>query len=636
MTRSLRAAAAALLLLLTAGACAAPERSGARERALPGAAPDTPAATCRIHGRVDRQGMQAWVGVFGPAGRLAGDWITIEGFPFAFTDLPAGTPLIVATWSPMAASDGAVEILQAAGTPAYTAVFERLAPSLARTLEPDAAAEVVLAVQDIEQPVVQVTLQGLDRSVPAPAFAEVKVGLHVDASNLGEGHGCVQREWWPGEPIPSGPIAFPIECDCGLELGWEARVTGYKHVKRRIPLPPDPGPITLTIALEKLDQGTHASVVHADTGTALPGAFVYPYPLEERPDAGGDSGFTEREFESGQSWDRWLDAVPVDGEARFALSDRRLAERVIAVVPGVGCSAWTELRGRTAPVTLEVVPGNVIHGVVTDATTGEPAAGVRVALERHRLPVPVDDLSMGGIGAPGDATIATSPTRAGTGVVEVTDGEGRYRFAGVPPEWYVRPVVLADRRADPHGMAVPVDYEGRHDEDGQFVPSDVATWLDQRRAAGELIRFTDVGQSAARDLSAVLHRGRWVRLTVRGAERSGPIEMLQIEHRLKLSDRAATPQDVSEREGLGFAQGVSLSSEVTVADGRRAEFAVRSHHWFWHDEDSASAGARAVRLYLRQGDNALKIEVEGFQAVTLIEAIGGDGEPLEREIVLER
>jgi hypothetical protein len=583
--------------------------------------------------------MQAWVGVFGPQGRLAGRWIEEEGFPFEFPGLPAGVPLVTVTWSPMTASPGAVEILRAAGTSRYAEVFRSVAATIGRTGADGESIEQVLKVEFIDKPVVRVILRGLDRSVPPPVHTIVKVGLHVNETDLGVGHGCVTREFGEHEegPLPDGPIDLPIECDCGLQLGWEVRVAGYRPVKRRVLLPPNPGPIELVVPLEKRACGTHGTVVDGRTGAPITGAFVIPAPMEPRRDDGGGIpglGDDDDEFEEPSGWESWLSGQPLGPDGRFAVTDRLFEGPIIAVVPGVGCSAWTDLRSVSAPLRLEIVPGNVVEGVVRDAVTGQPAAGVRVVLEHHVAPTGEDR------GIPGMEGLGGDPppfpkTRTGVGVAAVTDAQGRYRFAGVPARWYVRPLVLNDPRATPEHTLPAVEYEGEYDEGGNFLPADVAAWLARRKSAGELIRFADVGMSARRDLRAAVVPGRWLQLSFVQPKGDEPLFAIDVEQ-LNRVTRAATPKDAagSTEHDAGTATVVRT---VELADGRATISVRRMATVFWDRFNGAEDAKRETRLYLPAGHNRIVLSGNSYRPVELVEEVpAGGGGAIERTIVLKR
>jgi hypothetical protein len=621
--------------------CAGPgaaQASGPRLEA-PASASHEPTGRCRVHGRVDRVGAQAWVGVFGPQGRLAGRWIEERGFPFEFPDLPAGVPLVTVTWSPMAASPGALEVLRAAGTGRYTEAFRSVAAKIGRTGADGESIEQVLKVEFIDKPVVRVILRGLDRSVPPPVHTIVKVGLHVNETDLGVGHGCVTREFGEHEegPLPEGPIELPIECDCGLELGWEVRVAGYRPVKRRVPLPPNPGPIELIIPLEKRACGTHGTVVDGRTGAPIAGAFVIPSPVELPEDNGGSIpglGGDDDEFEVPSDWDDWLGGQPLGADGRFSVTDRLFEQRIIAVVPGVGCSAWTDLRGASAPLRLEIVPGNVVEGVVRDAATGRPAAGVRVVLEHHVAPTGEDRGIPGMEGLQGDPP-PFPKTRTGVGVASITDTQGRYRFAGVPAEWYVRPIVLNDPRATPERAVPAVEYEGEYDEGGNFLPADVAAWLARRESAGELIRFADAGMTARRDLRAAVVPGRWVRLLFAQPKGDEPLFAIDVEQTNRVT-RGATAQDAdgSTEYDAGTA---TIVRTVELKDGRATISVRRMATVFWDRFNGAEDAKRETRLYLPAGHNRIVLSASGYRPVELAEEVPAEGAAaIDRKILLKQ
>ena len=163
--------------------------------------------TCQISAGGESCGLLTWIGVFGPRGRIRGAWVGRRALPADLSGLPSGTPLVVVSWNPLAASLGALDLFRAAGTPEYEHVHERWAN---------------------------------------------RVGVVQAGAPLGPAHGYLTRVFEEGTRVPPGPVEFEVNCLCSPELMCEAQLSGYSPARNRIVIAPSHNPIEAVLRLQRL------------------------------------------------------------------------------------------------------------------------------------------------------------------------------------------------------------------------------------------------------------------------------------------------------------------------------------------------------------------------------------------------
>ncbi|MCI0340608.1 MAG: hypothetical protein L0216_05580 [Planctomycetales bacterium] len=331
--------------------------------------------------------------------------------------------------------------------------------------------------------------------------------------------------------------------------------------------------------------GRIGRAVLAASGEPCRGAFVH---LETDP------------FDMEWHREKPMFGISVDEAGRFAVPVDSATYRMIAIVPGWGCSDWWPAGPGDSEVILRVSEGNFVEGTVLDAQTGRPLGGLWVQLA-----------VFGEFGR-------------GSGPSCEADREGRYRFGPIPP-----------------GMAVLPESWGAHGyqpaEPGlQEVQSAGDAAFADLLARGRAVRFDGAGKKAVVDIR--MARGAGVLVTYRlqfppGMSPPAQVEVLHMRRWPPPGEPEKAPAPGAEGGASPWASSGGESQDLDPVAREVTVFLPVAWNRVWVRAGRAWAAA-PDRIVREAGPAESQVLALGPIAPVFVQLVDAEGRPLSRAGVI--
>ncbi len=275
-----------------------------------------------------------------------------------------------------------------------------------------------------------------------------------------------------------------------------------------------------------------------------------------------------------------LQGTATDAQGGFRVEPTWAGGELIAVAHGRGCSDWLKVAAGTKEVVLKLVPGNVLEGTARDEKK-QPLLGVEVQL-------------------------ATAGEHGHHGPTAVTDKQGKFRIAGVPPRvpWAIGVA------SSPRVIRV---VEGGGPTEG-FPAADAEKLLSD----GRVFRFDGVGKKLARDLVVAVRPGVEVTWTLKPPRGAAVPEKILVTHVTETEDPAGS-QESGGVSSFGGGDGSSTSVISEVVDG---VLRTRTQRTWWQAVVSAKP---ALSLFLPKGRNSVRVAAGPLAAAVPVRIVAGAG-----------